>query len=72
MLPGPEPGRSWAVETLAGDLPSASWGLNLSGVPASWQEAMFRLASSGAAEEANHGWTSCARLEGLGAPSEES
>lgn len=44
------------------------WGLDLRVVPASWQEAVFRLALSAVEEEADQGRTSCASLGELGAP----
>lgn len=59
---GAWPRRTWQEVCL---LPPA---LDLSMVPESWQEAVFRLALSAVEEEADQGRTSCASLRGLGAP----
>lgn len=67
-LPGRGPGRSRALEELAGDLPCAPRGLDVSRVLESWQETVFRLALPGVEEEADQGRTSCASLGGLGVP----
>lgn len=61
------PGGAWLRRTWQ-EVRCLPQGLDLRVVPASWQEAVFRLALSAVEEEADQGRTSCASSGELGAP----